>query len=44
MAVSEIHPTPAAEQSTPYFCAVCGRRFATQRELRAHGRSAGLID
>lgn len=44
MDVPEIHPTPAAEQSTPYSCQLCGRRYATERELRAHGRSAGLID
>lgn len=44
MAAADIHPTPAAEQTTPYFCRVCGRRFATGAELRAHGRAAGLVD
>lgn len=44
MAQSQAHTPPVADASEAFVCEVCGERFASRRELRAHGRSAGLID
>jgi hypothetical protein len=44
MAHTKTQSTPVPDVSTPFVCDVCGETFETRRDLRRHGRAAGIID